>query len=150
MLDHGVGKTTSREEGPTDSLETLLSEVIGPFVSPAWGNGIRRVTVRYALSEREAEVMALLLYGRSVERIGALLFVSPYTVKCHRHNLYSKLGVHSLQELLDLLERVCRESMGVECDVETPLGCHRPCVRREVIRLVIRTDGDSLKKVVKQ
>ncbi len=133
-----------------DSLEALLAEVIGPFVSPIWRGGIWQVTAGYALSEREAEVMALLLYGRSVERIATMLFVSPCTVKCHRHNLYSKLEVHSAQELLDLFEQTCRESVEAERAKGTCPACPRHVDRRQALHLVPLGGDPPLRRVVRQ
>lgn len=54
---------------------------------------------RYSLSQREEEVLTLLLEGKGREEIAELLDVSPWTVKSHVSNLYKKAGVHSLREL---------------------------------------------------
>jgi len=51
-----------------------------------------------ALTEREAEVLALLCRGRSNKEIAADLGVSVHTVERHLTNLYSKLGLHSRTE----------------------------------------------------
>ncbi len=67
----------------------------------------RKVIVReFQLSAREAEVLDLISRGRSRKSIGNALFLSEETVKSYTSNLYKKLGVHSKQELLDVLE--CR------------------------------------------
>lgn len=56
------------------------------------------------LSKREAEVLALIAKGRSAPRIQDELHVSMNTVNSHTSHIYQKLGVHSRQELLDLIE----------------------------------------------
>lgn len=56
------------------------------------------------LSKREAEVFVLFARGRSASRIADDLYVSTGTVQTHLRNLYRKLGVHSRQELIDLIE----------------------------------------------
>ncbi len=51
------------------------------------------------LSAREREVAQLILRGHSGESIALNLEISQATVKTHRQNLYSKLGVTTQQEL---------------------------------------------------
>lgn len=55
------------------------------------------------LSQREQEVTGLLLRGNTVPAIARKLFISENTVRGHTKNIYRKLGVHSKQELIDLL-----------------------------------------------
>lgn len=56
------------------------------------------------LTERETEVLSFLARGRDVSWIERKLFISRNTVNTHRKNLYRKLGVHTQQELLSLIE----------------------------------------------
>jgi DNA-binding CsgD family transcriptional regulator len=58
-----------------------------------------------ALSARETEIIELVARGRTVPAISNALFVSKNTVQTHNKNIYRKLGIHSKQELLDLLEQ---------------------------------------------
>ena len=58
-----------------------------------------------ALSARETEVLSLALRGRTNERIAQELFIAKSTADTHLRRIYSKCGVHSRQELLDLAER---------------------------------------------
>jgi len=51
------------------------------------------------LTPREREIFDLLLAGVSQKEIPDRLNISNHTVDYHRTNLYSKLGVHSIQEL---------------------------------------------------
>lgn len=57
------------------------------------------------LSEREAEVLDLLLQGHTREEIAKRLVISTWTVKNHASSVYGKLGVHSARELTALLEK---------------------------------------------
>ena len=51
------------------------------------------------LSEREREIVALVLQGHSTESIAGRLDISPGTVKIHRRNIYRKLGIPESQRL---------------------------------------------------
>lgn len=64
----------------------------------------RDVARSFGLTEREAEIFALLARGRDVGYIEKELFISRNTVNTHRKNLYRKLGIHTQQELLSLIE----------------------------------------------
>lgn len=57
------------------------------------------------LSTREQEVLHLLLSWLSDEEIARRLFLGSTTVKKHRWNIYQKLGVSNLRELLAKLSR---------------------------------------------
>lgn len=63
------------------------------------------VIERHHLSEREGEVLRLTCKGHTKKRIADTLGLSEDTIRYHSRNLYSKFGVHSRQELLDLVEK---------------------------------------------
>ncbi|MEH6579515.1 MAG: helix-turn-helix transcriptional regulator [Amphritea sp.] len=54
------------------------------------------------LSERECEVVRLILKGHSSKSIARVLDISPYTVKVHRKRFHAKLEVTSQAELFSL------------------------------------------------
>ena len=58
----------------------------------------------YGLSIRETEVMELIAQGQTVSAIASALFISENTVRTHSKHVYSKLGIHSKQELSTLIE----------------------------------------------
>ena len=62
------------------------------------------VASRHGLTPREAEVFAMLARGRDRAYIEEALVVSRNTVKAHVKHIYAKLGIHSHQELIDLIE----------------------------------------------
>lgn len=56
---------------------------------------------RYAqLSEREREVLGLIVAGLTNKEIGRVLDLSPRTVETHRANLFAKLQAESLAQLI--------------------------------------------------
>ena len=65
--------------------------------------------LRYGLTERETQIAALLLSGRSRPFIRDELVISLNTVHAHARNIYSKCGVHSQQEFMDFVHLDSRE-----------------------------------------
>ncbi|MPM95722.1 hypothetical protein SDC9_142877 [bioreactor metagenome] len=55
------------------------------------------------LTERESEITALLLKGRTYKMIANEVYLSENTVKTHIKNIYSKFNVQSKVELINLL-----------------------------------------------
>jgi DNA-binding CsgD family transcriptional regulator len=78
---------------------------VDEFLSDALAATCKVLTDEYGLSRREAEVLALLVRGRTRKSISEQLDVSEETVKSHTTNIYNKLLVHSRTELLDLVEQ---------------------------------------------
>ncbi len=62
------------------------------------------IVERYHLTSREADVLSYLANGRSATYTAKELYVSVETVKVHVKHIYEKLGVHSRDELLDLIQ----------------------------------------------
>ncbi|EQC01475.1 response regulator transcription factor [Photorhabdus temperata] len=52
------------------------------------------------LSERENEVMAIILEGKTSKQIAQQLALSPRTIEAHRANIFHKLDIHSLPQLV--------------------------------------------------
>lgn len=64
-----------------------------------------RLGDEFGLTAREREVFVLLAHGRNGRYIMDHLVISRNTAKSHIKHIYSKLGVHSHQELIDLATR---------------------------------------------
>ena len=71
---------------------------------PDDGEFARLLEEKFGLTPREGEIAVLLSKGRSEPYIAETLFLSRSTVQTHAHNAYVKMGVHSRQEFLDVLE----------------------------------------------
>jgi DNA-binding NarL/FixJ family response regulator len=55
--------------------------------------------VQHHLTEREKEILQLLIKGNSYKEIASALFISVETLNSHIKNIYRKLNVHSRSEL---------------------------------------------------
>ena len=64
------------------------------------------VAVQFGLTSRQTEVLLCLAQGRNANYIAQKFTISPHTAKSHIYNIYNKLGVHSQQELLDIIDAV--------------------------------------------
>ena len=64
----------------------------------------RMLSETHGLTAREDEIFGLLAQGRNARFIQEKLVVSYNTVKTHVSHIYAKLGVHTHQELIDLVE----------------------------------------------
>jgi DNA-binding CsgD family transcriptional regulator len=66
---------------------------------PDWGS----IFSKYKISNREGEIMRLLLAGKSAKDIEDELFISIKTVKNHIHHIYKKLKVKNRVQLINLI-----------------------------------------------
>lgn len=64
-----------------------------------------KVAENAALTPRETEVLCFMAKGRNAKYIASQLYISERTVKTHGYHIYQKLGIHSQQELIDLVEK---------------------------------------------
>jgi DNA-binding CsgD family transcriptional regulator len=67
----------------------------GFFAPPGGTENWIGLTARYGLTEREKEIIVLILEGRSNKEIEKRLFISHHTVRNHIHNIFEKTGVKS-------------------------------------------------------
>ncbi len=95
------------------AIEGIAPDVAAPQVEVQYVDSLasrcEQAVARYALTAREADVMTLLAHGNTATRIQEELGISYNTVKYHVKNVYAKMGVHSQQELIDLL---CEKEVG--------------------------------------
>lgn len=102
-----VALTLSFHGGTIGSVWDLMPEPLthtGKFRAAC-----EAIAERFGLTPREAEVMRLVMRGRSGAYVQENLFISKSTFQTHMRNLYKKLDVHTNQELLDLLEATLDE-----------------------------------------
>lgn len=58
------------------------------------------------LSNREKEIMDMILEGNTSKETAEKLALSPRTVEVHRSNIYTKLGIKSLPQLIQEYEYI--------------------------------------------
>lgn len=57
----------------------------------------------YRFTEREREILRHLGQGNTIHAVSERLYISESTVKYHVKSMYQKLGIHSRQELIDVI-----------------------------------------------
>jgi DNA-binding CsgD family transcriptional regulator len=96
---------------PTSDPHALTTYLLVPEDEPLAGQGIwskrvKALSAKFGLSQKETEVLFLLAKGRNAEYIQNELVVSRHTAKAHIYHIYQKTGVHSRQDLINMLEKV--------------------------------------------
>ena len=79
--------------------DMLLASLAGPATTKTRPPGLAR------LSDRELEILQLLVDGRSNAQLARMLWVTEQTVKFHLSNIYRKLGVSSRAEASRMAQR---------------------------------------------
>lgn len=77
-----------------------------PSLAVLFDDQARLLQKEYGLTERETQICALLLAGRSRPFIRDELIISLNTVHTHAHNIFQKCEVKSQQELMSLPEKL--------------------------------------------
>jgi len=82
-------KSFLRQAAPLLTQSCHCAIGLGGLSAPAPG------AIAEALTARELEIAILAAHGYTNCQIGERLNIAPGTVKCHMHNVYSKLGIDS-------------------------------------------------------
>jgi DNA-binding CsgD family transcriptional regulator len=75
-----------------------------PFVMVNKANILKAIE-EYQLSNREGEILELLLQGKENKEIEELLYISINTVKNHVHSIYKKMQVNTRQQLFKKIQK---------------------------------------------
>ena len=65
--------------------------------------GIEHVLDRHGITKRERQIVEKICLGKTNKQIAEELFISLQTVKDHTHRIYSKIGVNSRVQLVQLM-----------------------------------------------
>lgn len=102
----------SREAGDFCAQEIEILRILNRHLSASFSmrfpNGLKKkdnetdksLMKKFGLTDREAEIMELIISGNSNQQIGEMLFISENTVKKHINNLYRKLDVVNRSQLM--------------------------------------------------
>ncbi|ACV21740.1 Nitrogen regulation protein C [Slackia heliotrinireducens] len=93
-----AAETTPSPEGKPESPVTK-AEANGREITDRMSKQCLVLQEQYGLSTRETEVMEAIARGMTVARIAEDLFISENTVRTHSKHIYTKLDIHSKQEL---------------------------------------------------
>ena len=107
-LDQPLEQPREAPHAPASTMPTSSTPSITPSSTPSSTLDARcdYVRQRFGLTERETDMVRLLAHGRSKTSISKELFISENTVKSYTRNVYSKLNIHSKQQLLDILDNL--------------------------------------------
>lgn len=103
------GFASSSAPGSVARSGSAVSLSAGEELASIFEKTAGELQIRYGLTERETQIAALLLSGRSRPFIRDELVISLNTVHAHARNIYSKCGVHSQQEFMDFVHLDSRE-----------------------------------------
>lgn len=100
-LDAGVDGLLLKSCDP-EEMRKAFSIVLngGNYVAKAVQDMLESAVAPKGLTLREREILSLIATGNTNAAIGERLSISPKTVEKHRGSLMSKVGVHSVAELM--------------------------------------------------
>ena len=100
-------------------LNLCLALLLKPFLRGYFGEltslldhkmYLNHLARQYHISDRERDIVDLILKGLSNKEIEQGLFISPHTVKNHIYNIFQKTGVKSRGQLTNLILRMGDEN----------------------------------------
>lgn len=100
--EDGASRTAS-EEAAAVSAPSVFNPPSPSFAVPPGNDTVNRLAADAQLTAREQEVLGLLAEGRSAPFIAEYLSIERSTAKTHVARIYTKLNVHTRQELISLV-----------------------------------------------
>lgn len=105
--DRNAKKASGSVPPATESAaDGTLASALDTTAAVETENPSTLIVERFGLSQRESDVLPLLLQGRTISRIQSTLFISAGTVSTHIRHIYQKTGVNNRQELIDLMQEI--------------------------------------------
>jgi DNA-binding NarL/FixJ family response regulator len=101
LLESGVEGMFSKG-APLDELYQKLPLILrgGRYIADEFERVLVSHLAILELTDRERQILNMVVSGKSNKEIADLLSISPKTVDKHRTSLMNKLGVHSVTELM--------------------------------------------------
>jgi DNA-binding NarL/FixJ family response regulator len=108
MMQQGASGYLLKNAEKKEIVEAILAAAAGKIYLSFESQEIYRSTLHQqqkepVLSKREKEVLRLIADGHSNTEIGRRLFISSDTVDSHRKNLYAKLKVNNMAQLMRMV-----------------------------------------------
>lgn len=103
VLTFANHRATITEPGASSSANESASSGNPTAGRSDFGEACKALADAAGLSARETEIMILLARGNSQKHISEVLFLALGTVQWYAKTIYRKLGVHSKQELINLV-----------------------------------------------
>jgi DNA-binding CsgD family transcriptional regulator len=95
LLDDQLTLNTTLFPSEFHSLSKCLKELI-----PCGEDSLNQWKRFQTLTKREKQVMKLLADGNDSKQIAELLIISPHSVHAHRRNIYKKLDINKVSEVV--------------------------------------------------
>lgn len=99
-------------ERTLETLWGLLPEHVAVVRQEDTRRACQRLAAANRLTPRETEILEMLAVGRDTDYISRHLVLSRNTIRVHTTHVYSKLAVHSRQDLIDVVQQ--RVASGAE------------------------------------
>ena len=103
------GTPASESDGRDTPLGAAQTDALGESPEPVAPSKFEAMVEDlldvYGLTSREVDVARYIYRGFSVKQISLRESISVNTVQSHSRNLYRKLGIHSRQELVEIVDR---------------------------------------------
>lgn len=93
-----------------DSSPEVPADPASSEVPAAQRNPVAAFGLAHNLTERECEILSLLLSGKSQQEICDEMLIALGTVKTHIHNVYSKMDVTKRTQLMAKYQEFCEKS----------------------------------------
>ena len=105
---------------PFETVEQVLetSDSSENDTLSAKSKNMHQFAVTFMLTNRELELLPLLLENKSYQEISETLHISVGTVKAHNHNIYSKTDVSNRNELIECYQSFSMAYVAEHHDVE--------------------------------
>jgi len=105
LRDDSLGRFTEAELTRLQHLQPFMEYTLNRVYKPKRFSERDLFSDKYALTERELDVMEIVMDGADTRTMATELNLSVATVKTHLQHIFEKVGVHSTKELISKLYR---------------------------------------------
>ena len=105
LRDDGLGPFNEIELNLLRNLQPFLEYTLNNIYLPKRFTEREYLSNKYSLTERELDVVEIVMSGVDTKTMAKVLNLSMATVKTHLQHIFEKVGVHSTKELISTLFR---------------------------------------------